>query len=143
MGIFEWVKTKTGIWGPALLEYYLQNAWWINTIVVAYGFLLLLSWHNLSHMSDVLADQILEQAKDMKSENKKDGKPRLVYLSDFQLSWERAFVSSKFPFVAKGSGFIIRRSNPENIHAMISDRDLIQRSSRRLNEMGFRLEGNR
>lgn len=141
MGIFEWVKSRTGVWGPVLLDFYLQNAWWINSIVVAYGFLLLLSWQNLSRMSDELVDQILEQAKGMEAGNKKGRKFRLVHLSDFRLSWERAFASSKFPLVAKGSGFVIKRSNPQNIHAMISDRDLIQRSSRRLNEMGFRLEG--
>jgi len=140
MGIFEWVKTKTGVWGPFLLDYYIQNTWWINTIVVAYGFLLLLSWQNLSRMSDVLVDQILEQAKDMKSRNIEPGKSKLVHLSDFRLSWEQAYASSRFPFVAKGTGFIIRRSSPENIHAMIPDRDLIQRCSRRLNDLGFRLE---
>jgi hypothetical protein len=141
MGVFEWVKTRTGAWGPVLLDFYLQNAWWINSIVVAYGFLLLLSWQNLSRMSDELVGQILEQAKRMEAGKKKSRKHRLVRLSDFQLSWERAFASGKFPFVAKGSGFVIRRSNPQNIHAMISDRDLIRLSSRRLNEMGFRLEG--
>ena len=140
MGIFDWVKSKTGVWGPALLELYFQNAGWINAIIVTYGLLLLLSWQNLSRVSDSLVDQILEQAKAIKVTQGTGSKPKVVHLSDFQLSWEGAFSSSKFPFVAKQAGFMIRRSNLENVRALISDRDLIQRCSRRLDDLGLRLE---
>ena len=140
MGIFEWVKSKTGVWGPALLDFYFQNAGWINAILVAYGLLLLLSWQNLSRVIDALVDQILEQAKQTKVPEEKAGKPKIVHLSDFRPSWEDAFASSKFPFVAKGNGLIIRRSNLENVRALISNRELIQRCSRQLDQMGLRLE---
>ncbi len=140
MGIFDWVKSKTGVWGPALLELYFQNAGWINAIIVTYGLLLVLSWQNLSRVSDSLVDQILEQAKATKVTKGTGSKPKVVHLSDFQLSWEGAFSSSKFPFVAKQAGFMIRRSNLENVRALISDRDLIQRCSRRLDDLGLRLE---
>lgn len=140
MGIFEWVKSKTGVWGPALLDFYFQNAGWINAIIVAYGLLLLLSWQNLSRVIDALVDQILEQAKEIKVNRKEDSKLIIVHLNDFQPSWERAFTFSKFPFVAKGSDLVIRRSNLENIRALISDRDLAQRCSRQLDKMGLRLE---
>ena len=140
MGIFEWVKSQTGAWGPALLDLYFQNAGWINAVVVAYGLLLLLSWQNLSRVIDALADQILEQAREIKVNRKEGSKPVIVHLDDFQLSWERAFTFSKFPFVAKGSGFFIQRSSLENVRAMISERDLAQRCSRQLDQMGLRLE---
>jgi hypothetical protein len=140
MGIFDWVKSKTGVWGPALLDFYFHNAGWINAILVAYGLLLLLSWQNLSRVIDALVDQILEQAKQAEGAEGKAGKPKVVHLSDFQTSWEDAFASSKFPFVAKGSGLIFHRSNLENVRALISDRDLIQRCSRQLDQIGLRLE---
>jgi hypothetical protein len=140
MGIFEWVKSKTGFWGPALLNLYFQYAGWINAIVVAYGLLLLLSWQNLSRVCDSLVDQILDQAREIKAGKGKNTNPKVVQLSDFQLSWERAFASSKFPFIARQTGFVIRRSNLENIRTLISDRDLIQRCSRQLDKLGFHLE---
>jgi hypothetical protein len=140
MGIFEWVKSKTGVWGPVLLDIYFQYAGWINTIVVAYGFLLLLSWRNLSRMSDYLVDQILEQAKVMKDRKENGGEQKVVHLSDFSLSWEQAFASSNFPFIANQTGILIRRSSLENVRTLIEDRDLIQRSSRKLDKMGIRLE---
>jgi len=140
MGIFDWVKSKTGIWGPALLDFYFHNAGWINAIVVAYGLLLVLSWQNLSRVSDSLVDQILDQAKEIRSNNAKGNKSKVVHLSDFKLSWDQAFVSSKFPFIAKQTGFLIHRSSLENVRTLITDRDLIQRSSRKLDKMGIQLE---
>ena len=107
MGIFEWVKNKTGVWGPAILDFYFHNAGWINAIVVAYGILLLLSWQNLSRVCDTLVDQILDQAKEIRIGKTKGDKPKVVHLSDFQLSWDQAFASSKFPFIAKQTGFFI------------------------------------
>jgi hypothetical protein len=142
MGIFDWVTSKTGVWGPALLDLYFQNAGWINTIVIAYGLLLLLSWQYLSRVCDALVDQILEQAMKINVTGKKGKQPKMVYLSDFQLSWERAFASSRFPFVAKQAGIVIRLSSLENIRALISDRDLVQRSYHQLAKMGIQMERN-
>lgn len=140
MGIFDWVKSKTGIWGPVLLDYYFENAWWINAIIVVYGLVLLLSWHNLSRITDALVEQILLQTRNMKKKNEKDNKPFRIHLNDFQLSWEQAAASSKFPFIARGTGLIIRRATLGNIQSMISERDLIHHGSSRLKEMGFQLE---
>jgi len=140
MGIFDWVKSQTGVWGPALLELYFQYASWINVILVAYGVLLLLSWQNLSRVCDTLVDQILDQAKEIEVNKAKRRKPIIIQLSDFSLSWDQAFASSKFPFVAKQTAFFIHRSSMENIQTLISDRDLIQRCSRRLDKLGIQLE---
>lgn len=143
MGIFEWIKSQTGLWGPALLELYLQNAGWINAIILAYGLLLLLSWLNLARVIDALVYQIFEQAGGMKDAQPKGKKRKTIRLSDFKLSWEKAFTASKFPFIASQSGLVIRRSNLENARTLITDRDLIQRCARRLDEMGLRLERSR
>lgn len=140
MDIFEWVKIKTGVWGPVSLDLYFQYAGWINAVVVAYGLLLLLSWQNLSRVCDSLVDQILDQAREIKAAEGKNIKPKVVHMSDFQLSWEQAFASSKFPFIARQAGFVIRRSNMENVRTLILDRDLVQRCSRQLDKLGFHLE---
>lgn len=140
MGIFEWVKSQTGVWGPALMDIYLRNAGWVNTLVVAYGLLLLLSWQNLSKISDSLIDQIVEQAGEKFGANAKTKQPKTLLLSDFDLSWEDAIAESKFPFVAKQTGLLIHRSNPGNIRALITDRDLLRRSVHRLEALGLQLE---
>jgi len=143
MGIFEWIKGQTGLWGPALLEFYFHNAGWINGAVLIYGLLLILSWLNLARVSDALVEQILEQAGNMKSAQTKGKGRKTVHLGDFELSWDKAFALSKFPFLAGQSGLLIRRSNLENAQALITDKDLIQRCARRLDALGLRLEGSR
>jgi hypothetical protein len=140
MGIFEWVKSQTGIWGPALLGIYFRNAFWINTLVLAYGLLLLLSWQNLSRILDAMVEQVLEQANKKTGTNSKGGKQKTVRLSDLQLSWERACAASRFPFVARQSAFIVHRSSVESVRMLISERDLIQRCSRALKGHGLHLE---
>lgn len=138
MGIFEWVKGQTGIWGPSLLDLYLQNAGWINAVFLVYGVVLLLSWQNLSRIYDSLVAQIVEQAK----VNNKSGKKRkkTVHLSDFHLSWEEAIRSSRFPFVARQMGFLIYRSTPEKIRALITDRELVQHCAARMKQMDIHLK---
>ncbi len=140
MGIFEWVKGQTGVWGPALLEIYFHNAAWLNTLFVLYGLLLLLSWQNLARIRDALAEQILEQAGRKIKTNSTAGKSKTIHLSDFSLSWEEAASASKFPFVAKQNGFLIYRTKIEYIRKLITEQELIHRCARRLDEMGIRLE---
>lgn len=141
MGIFEWVKSQTGIWGPALLNFYFENAVWLNALIVAYGLVLLLSWQNLSRITDMLAEQIMKQANRRIVVNSKTKEPKNVRLRDFDLSWEEAVLASRFPFVAKQTGIFVHRANIENVRTLITERDLIQRCVRRLDEMGLRLSG--
>ena len=143
MGIFEWIKGHTGLWGPALLDFYFHNAGWINAAVLIYGLLLALSWLNLARVSDALVEQILEQAGSMKGAQTKGKRKKTVHLGDFELAWEQAFALSKFPFLARQAGLLVRRSNLENARALITEKDLIQRCARRLDDMGLRLEGSR
>ena len=141
MGIFEWVKSQTGFWGPALLGFYARNAPWINTLVLAYGLLLVLSWQNLSRVLDDLVDQVLEQARRKAAgTSKKGGKAKTVRLGDFQLSWERAYATNRFPFVARQTAFLVHRSTLENVRKLISERELFQRCARALKRLGFVLE---
>lgn len=137
MGIFNWIKSMTGIWGPSLLDFYFQYSGWINTIVVAYGLLLLISWLNLSRVRDSLTNQILEQAQEIK---KKGIRFENVILDDFQLSWERAFACNKFPFIARQTGFIIHRSSLENVRVLITDSDLIMHCTRQLAALGLHIK---
>ena len=129
--MYEWVKSKTGVWGPALLDFYFHNALWINTIIVLYGLVLLLSWQNLSRIRDVLIAQILKQAGRM---------PRRLSLSEIHLSWEYGLAASKFPFVATATGLTLRRTTLKNIQGLISERDLIHHSARQLKELGIQLD---
>lgn len=143
MGIFDWVKSQTGDWGPALMDAYIDNSFWINALVLLYGLLLLLAWQNLSRITDVLIEQMVEQAIARGKTGRTGAKDRVVHFHEFDLSWQQASASSKFPFIARQTGILIRRNTLNNLRALITERDLIQRSARRLNRIGVRLEAGR
>jgi hypothetical protein len=140
MGIYEWVKSQTGIWGPALLQLYFRNSILINTLVLVYGLLLLLSWLNLSRILDALVEQVVEQARNLLDRSSRNDTPKIVQLSDFQLSWDRAFAASRFPFIARQTAFSFRRSTVDNARELIKDRELIQRCSRHLENDGLEIK---
>ena len=135
MGIFEWVKSQTGIWGPVLLDAYLQNSGWINALVLAYGLVLWLSWQNLSRMHEGLVTHIVDQAR---ARNQTERRKEPVRLSE--LPWKEAAAYSRFPFIAKQTGILLHRSTPENLRALSSERDLARRCAARLQEIGLLME---
>jgi hypothetical protein len=136
MGIFEWVKSQTGVWGPALLEMYYHNAAWINIMVVLYDLVLLLSWQNLDRVSDTLVQQIIEQAQG-KLSNRKAG---AFKLGSFHLSWEQAFAASRFPLVARRTAFWPRKATLENIRMLLTEDELARRGASRFSAAGLHVE---
>lgn len=132
MGIYDWVTSLTGSWGPAILSAYQSNALWINGLAVLYGLVLLLSWQNADRMADVLVEQIVEQAR-------KGGRKRFR-LRGLHLSWEAALAHSRFPMLARQSELIPHRSTVENLRRAITDSQLVKRSARKLKSLGVELE---
>jgi hypothetical protein len=138
MGIYQWVSSLTGVWGPALVSFYNANALWINTIVVLYGIVLLLSWQNTEHIADALVSQVLAQAAKIPG---RESRPRRkVHLSQFRLSWEDALAHGKFPLVTSQAGFVPRKRTLENVQRAIPN-DFLQRRCRpKLARIGLELE---
>jgi hypothetical protein len=138
MGIYKWVTSLTGSWGPGLLAAYEANALWINSVVLLYGLVLLLSWQNTERVVDSLVCQIVEQAS--KIHGGGEHSRRRVRLSSFRLSWEKALSQSRFPLIARQADFLPRRSTLENTRRAISDDYLIRRSASRLRRLWLELE---
>jgi hypothetical protein len=138
MGIYDWVTSLTGSWGPALLAAYESNALWINGLVLIYGVLLLLSWQNGDRILDALLRQVIQKGEAGRRPPGPD--LRRVRLSKLGVSWDLALAESRFPLVARRIDFWPRRCTPENVRSMISDSYLIKHSASRLKRLGLRLE---
>lgn len=133
MGIYDWVTSLTGSWGPSLLAAYQANALWVNSLAVLYGVVLLLSWQNTDRMADALVQQIVQQAQKGRSGKR-------VRLASLHLSWEAAFAQSRFPLLARQSELIPHRATPASARRAISDADLVKRAARKLRRLGIELE---
>jgi hypothetical protein len=138
MGIYEWVTSLTGSWGPPLLSVYQANALWINGCAILYGLVLVLSWQNMDRIADSLVRQIVAQVPSTSAGRRQA--PRRVRLRTLRLSWEEALSQGRFPFIARQSDFVPRRFTPENVRSLITAQYLIKRSASRLRRLGIELE---
>jgi hypothetical protein len=138
MGVYNWITSLTGAWGPALLAMYQANALWINGIVCVYGFVLVLSWQNTERIGDMLVSQILEQGSRMAKN--RQGASRLVRLRDFNLAWDEAVQQARFPWVAAPGQFVPRPRRLDNVRAIISAKYLRRKSAGRLAKLGLEIK---
>ena len=104
------IEMTLGRWGVAVLEFYEANSLPINTLVVAYGLTLTLSWANLVRIRKWLAATIAYRIYE-RPDMGPDTKLKRV-LREIEIPWEDA-VKRRFPLVSKrtGSIFLQRRSN--------------------------------
>ena len=140
MSIYDWVLSLSGTWGPAMLAFYERNAGWINIIVVLYGLILLLSWQNMDRVISELTEQIMTQAAQIQSSRKKEAKSKKMSLAEFELSWDKALMKSRFPLIAKQTGIIPCKSSLENIRSLVTKDDLFKRTARKLAALGIDIE---
>jgi len=138
MGIYDWVTSLTGSWGPALLSAYEANSLWINGAVILYGLVLLLTWQNTDRIADALVRQIVAQAH--RAQGSRHGAKRKVRLSALHLSWDEALSEGRFPLIARQMDLVPRRLNMENLRRTISDDYLIKRSAPRLKRLDVEVE---
>lgn len=108
--MFEWIKSLTGDWGPALIELYKANALWINGLVLIYGIILLLAWRNLYALQENLIRLLNAADSTFLLEMLKD--PARFSLESIPAElWQEAFTANQFPLLSRQNSFQIYRSS--------------------------------
>lgn len=115
----EWLRSLSGKWGPSLLALYTDHSIWINTIVVLYGALLLLSWRNLRRIRSFLHAEVARQI---------DGAANEVELSSLDVPWEQALKVSTFPLIAAEWGLLPRRVSVEHLQSLVTVEELLSKA---------------
>ncbi len=110
--MFEWIKSLTGVWGPALIDFYKLNAIWINSLVLIYGIVLLLAWRNLDQLQENLLNQLIATDSSFLSRTKKNASG---FSTDSipENTWVEAFKSNQFPLLSRQNSFRLHRSSIE------------------------------
>ena len=115
------IEMTLGRWGVAVLEFYEANSLPINTLVVAYGLTLTLSWANLVRIRKWLAATIAYRIYE-RPDMGPDTKLKRV-LREIEIPWEDA-VKRRFPLVSKQMGLWPRRTTTEAIQALLPAEEL-------------------
>lgn len=106
----------------ALLHWWEANGLLLNSIVVLYGFTILLSWLTLLNIRKRLIAAIIQQVIEAPSLSHKS-KPTKV-LAEVTIPWQEVTDLIKFPFVAERAGLIPKRRTVETIQALLDEQDL-------------------
>lgn len=121
--IRAFIEMALGRWGVVVLNFYEANSLPINTIVVAYGLLLVLSWSNLFRIRRWLVAAIAYQIHERPDMGPHSKLKRV--LSEVEIPWEEA-VKSRFPFVSKQTGMWPKRTTVEALQELLSPEEMAE-----------------
>lgn len=98
-------RTFLGSAGSAALDYYRQNALWINSLILLYALLVVFARRNYRVILETLISDFYQKYGE-KLAKKSRGEIRGL-LEKSNIPWEDGIKTGWFPFVAASQGFII------------------------------------
>jgi len=105
--VYAFIRSLIGSFGRALIDFYIQNSLWINTIILIYALLVVFAHRNYF----VVLQQIFMQIRSSNEKYLKEGIVR-VSPSDYgKIDWDEIRRSMKFPLVSKPKSWGIKWLN--------------------------------
>lgn len=126
------VETFLGSVGVTVLHFYEANALLINSIVVLYGALIVMSWTNLASIRKRLVGAIAAQIVNSPTLNQKSTVKRI--LAEVDIPWQAALDDVRFPLIAQQTAFWPKKKSVEALQAMLPPDDLVKRALDALRE---------
>lgn len=127
------VQMALGQWGTALLDAYYAYSLPINTLILAYGLIVLVSWTNLLRIKTWLIHSIAAQIADREDLDANAGIPKLMKKID--IPWQKA-LERRFPMVARQASFLPRKATPEALRALLDAEELVREARSRVRQGG-------
>lgn len=111
--IYAFIRGILGTSGDIILDFYIANGLWINTLILLYGVLVMLARRSFILCQQLLVSSILSQYS-QQFERKKTSSI-LKILQGASMPWEQALKTSIFPFVAPPGSI---RIYPKNLRTL-------------------------
>lgn len=112
-----------GPWFGPLFDFYEANALWLNLIVIAYGFVIVLAWSNLVRIRNYLVRDLIAQMR--RTPDRYAGSDSEPMAAEIQIAWAEAVAATQFPLVAHQSALWPRRTSIESVQALLSVQALV------------------
>lgn len=107
-----------------LFDFYEAHAVVFNTVVVAYGFVIILSWTNLVNIRRQLVAAIISQVQHA-PEKYAEAKSQQA-MKDIKIPWEDAVSAARFPLVARQVALYPRRKSVETVQELLPAEALVK-----------------
>ena len=124
--IRAFIESMLGTWGVRVLNFYEANSLYINSVVVIYGMVIVLSWTNLVSIRKVLVYEMVMQMKEHPKINRKS-KTKQV-LQEINIPWEETISKVRFPLVARQASLWPKRLNLENVQSLLTPEELAEQA---------------
>ena len=127
----EIVELLLGGVGRQILYFYEAHALIINSIILTYGCVILMSWLTLNRIYRHL---VVDMAKSIHLSTKvnKDSTPKKV-LSSIKIHWDEPVNIAKFPLIASQTALLPVRKTVNNVKALLDDEELAKNALAVLN----------
>lgn len=113
----DFLVSIMGPWFGPLFDFYEANALWLNLIVIAYGFVIVLAWSNLVRIRRYLVRDLITQMRRTPD--------RFAGSGPEHMAWAEAVAATRFPLVAHQSALWPRRTSIESVQALLSVEALV------------------
>jgi hypothetical protein len=124
--IYALIETYLGPIGAAALHFYQTNALPINSVVVLYGLVIVLSWTNLVSIRKRLVGSIAAQI--LQNPDLHAGSKAKRVLKEVSIPWQEAIDDVRFPLVARQSAFWPKRKSIEAVQTLLPAEDLAEQA---------------
>ncbi|KAA3647299.1 MAG: hypothetical protein DWQ07_07300 [Chloroflexi bacterium] len=116
------VRSVLGPWGSALLDAYIQNSLWINSILVIYALVVIFSRRNYAR----ILKQFTQHLSATNTFKKHKTKHIQKQLQKAKIPWDDALGFSSFPFIAPPGSLCLYSSNLKSLQKTMSDEILAE-----------------
>lgn len=120
--IYALIETYLGPIGAAALHFYQEYALPINSLVVLYGLVIVLSWTNLVSIRKRIVGSIAAQI--LQSPDLHAGSKVKRVVKEVDIPWQAAVDDVRFPLVARQAAFWPKRKSVEAVQALLPAEDL-------------------
>ncbi len=130
-----------GSWGAPVLDFYETNSLWINSLVVIYGIVIVLSWVNLKNIRKSLILSLITQ---LRSEpDFAPDSPTEKALDSLTIPWENVIQKMRFPLIAQQNDLVPHRISLDAVQAMLPSDHLTKEAVKVLRLQKKRAAGKR
>ena len=116
------IEAMLGEVGRAILYFYRDHALIINTVVLAYGLFMFITWNNLVRIYRYLIVEMAKEAHTSDELNRKKSNKKIREI--IGVPWDKAVDASPFPFIARLGALIPRRKTIANLQLLLDEKDL-------------------
>jgi hypothetical protein len=107
------IRGSFGEFGSAILDFYIQYAFWINGIILVYALILVIAKRGYSVIKDTVLQKVIQQHGETVLSKNENNFRRAMDRMGFD--WDSLSKQTKSPIFSAGKSLLFKIKSPENL----------------------------